>query len=322
MTAEIVKVTTATVDVGQQAANEWSKERRDLVKRTVAPDATDAELEMFLHIASRSGLDPLRKQIHFMKHGGRVTIVADINGLQARAAREADFEGIAHACVYEGEDFVFNHKTQEVEKHVSNPFATKGKLLGAWAIVYRKGMKPFADVSRFDEFLNANNSLWRSKPAVMMDKVAKSRALRLAYPEQLGNVYESAEVDAPEQEAPLASATLSKPPLPATTATREAAPTLERTPEKVTADVVEAETVPSKAADMPSREVGSDDGDEEDPIAKEAGEIAAKAQALTALDDAYAALKKRAEALPKGTPERKKAGDAMRAAYARITGNK
>src|SRR6185369_13857158 len=51
----------------------FTREDIAVVKATCAPEATDAELKMFLHIAKQSGLDPLRKQIHFMKYQGRVS---------------------------------------------------------------------------------------------------------------------------------------------------------------------------------------------------------------------------------------------------------
>jgi len=179
---------------------QWTPEQRDLIKRTVAPGATDDELSMFLHIAQRSGLDPLRRQVHFSKIGGRVSVIADINGLQDRAAQETDYEGILFAAVYEKDDFLFDHKNGVVMKHESNPFGDNGKLLGAWAIVKRRNMLPFVSLVRFDEYFNQNNPLWKSKPAVMIIKCAKSTALRLAYPGPLGSIYERAELDKEEGE--------------------------------------------------------------------------------------------------------------------------
>lgn len=175
-------------------------EQRMVIRNTCAPkEVTEDEFRLFLHVASVSGLDPLRRQIHCMKLSGRLTIVADINGLQARAARESDYEGIAHAVVYANDDFSFNQKTGEVVKHESNPFKA-GAPIGAWAIVRRKGMLPFVSLVRFTEYDNPNNPLWKTKPGVMIDKCAKSSALRLAYPEQLGNVYEEAELGKEERE--------------------------------------------------------------------------------------------------------------------------
>lgn len=179
----------------QEVIPMWTREQRELIKNTVAPGATDDELSMFLHVAAKSGLDPLRKQIHFTKMGGRIAFIADINGLQARAAKEPDYEGILHAVVYEKDDFQVDATTGEVTKHLSNPFGANGRLVGAWATVRRKGMLPFTSVVRFNEYDNPNNPLWKTKPAVMIDKCAKSTALRLAYPEQLGGIYEQAELD-------------------------------------------------------------------------------------------------------------------------------
>lgn len=189
------------------AVASWTREQRELIKATCARDATDDELALFLHVAAQSGLDPLRRQIHFMKYQGRVTIVADINGLQARAAREADFEGILHAVVYAKDVFEVNHVTGEVVKHTSNPLGANGDVVGAWAVVRRKGKLPFVSIVRFNEYFNTANANWKSKPTVMIDKCAKSTALRLAYPEQLGGIYDEAEMGKVEKEINPAPAT-------------------------------------------------------------------------------------------------------------------
>lgn len=177
----------------------FTPEQRQLIRSTVASAcANDDEFALFLHVAQRSGLDPLLRQIHAIKLQGRLSFVADINGLQARAAREADYEGIEHGVVFAKDVFDYDHKAQEILAHRSNPFAN-GEPVGAWAVVYRKGKRPFRSLVSFREYLNPNNPLWKSKPAVMIDKVAKSTALRLAYPEQLGNLYAPEELDAEEE---------------------------------------------------------------------------------------------------------------------------
>lgn len=183
------------------AIQAFTGDQRDLIRRTVAPGATDDELAMFLHVAQRSGLDPLRKQIHFTKMGGRIAFIADVNGLQARAAKEPDFEGLLHAVVYEKDAFEMDNAAGVVAKHTNNPLGSNGKIIGAWATVHRKGMRPFTAVVKFSEYENSSNALWKSKPAVMIDKVAKSTALRLAYPEQLGGIYEAAEMEEREVNA-------------------------------------------------------------------------------------------------------------------------
>ncbi len=188
----------------QQLA-QYTNEQRELIKRTCAPGATDDELAMYLHVAAQSGLDPLRRQLHFIKVSGRLCFVADVNGLQARAAQESDFEGIAHAVVYEKDSLVVDEAKQEIAEHKHNPFGNNGRIVGAWAIVRRRGMLPFLSLVRFSEYDNGNNPLWKSKPGVMIDKVAKSTALRIAYPTQLGSIYDRSELDksmAPEPSTP------------------------------------------------------------------------------------------------------------------------
>ena len=45
----------------------WSEEQVALVKRTVAKDATNDELKMFLHLSGKYNLDPFAKEIWFLK---------------------------------------------------------------------------------------------------------------------------------------------------------------------------------------------------------------------------------------------------------------
>jgi phage recombination protein Bet len=173
----------------------WTQEQKELIKKTVATDATDAELAMFLHIAAKAGLDPLQKQIHFTKRNGKVTVIADISGLQARAARNADFRGSLFAAVHAKDDFEYDATIGKVVKHAFNAFGDRGPIKGAWATVEREGKLPFTALVRFEEFNQPQSPTWRQMPSVMITKVARSTALRQAYPEQFGGIYERAEMD-------------------------------------------------------------------------------------------------------------------------------
>lgn len=195
------------------AIQQFTAEQRELIKRTVAFEATDDELAMFLHVAARAGLDPLQKQIHFTKRrrkrrdGGYeavVTIIAGVDGLQARAARMPDFEGITYAVVCAKDDFTFDHVAGQVVRHVTNPFGQRGPVLGAWAIVRRRGLLPFVALIRIEEYLDHDSYLWRDKPHVMIEKVARSTALRRAYPEAFSSIYDAAEFRDERGQAPKA----------------------------------------------------------------------------------------------------------------------
>jgi phage recombination protein Bet len=193
--------TTLAAAIPQAIALTFTRDQRDLIKRTVAPDATDDELAMFLHVAAKSGLDPLQRQIWFVKRKqnvgtkdnprweDRVTIQAGVGGLEARAAREPDYEGMTYGVVCAKDDFQFDATTSMVTKHTYNPFADRGAIMGAWCIVRRRGMLPFPAMVRFSEYNDERSFLWKGKPAVMIEKVARSTALRRAYPEALSGIY-------------------------------------------------------------------------------------------------------------------------------------
>lgn len=208
MNSEIVKSQPSNGAVVQ--LQQWTREQIDLIKRTVMPnDATDDELKLFLHVAARSGLDPMQKQIYAQKRGGKLVTMAGIDGLQARAEKFPDYKGILHGVVCAKDEFVFDAAAGVVLKHSYNAFADRGATLGAWATVQRAGMLPFTVALKFVEYNQSSNSMWKSMPTVMIDKCARHAALRMAFPAQFGGIYEEAEIS----DSQIGQATVA-PPLP------------------------------------------------------------------------------------------------------------
>lgn len=338
MSSAIQRVDPVGLDTTEHAKR--MEAMRAVIKASLCPKGiSDDEFTLFLEQAKRSGLDPLLKQAFCVPRRFNAGTREKPNwqtkhefqpseaGMLARAGQFPDYEGISAAEVYAEDPINLDYGNGEV-RHAVNPAKRKGMLVGAWARVQRRGKVPvlvWVDLSAATQ----QTPLWSTMPAVMVRKTARVAALRTAYPETFGGMYVAGErpddVDTGEEES--SAPTLSKPTMPATTATREAAPTLnaERivrhedalevviTPKK--ADVVDAETVPNP----PAREPGSDDGDE-DPIASECEAIVYAAQSVTL--DGYAALAKRAAALPNGSDERKRAAKALREAHTRINGSK
>ena len=57
----------------QEVAVIVTEEQKELVKRTVAPDATEQELQLYFYDCSRRGIHPLDRLLHFTKRQGKYT---------------------------------------------------------------------------------------------------------------------------------------------------------------------------------------------------------------------------------------------------------
>lgn len=157
----------------------YSRAEIDLIKKTVAADATDQELAMFLHHAQRMELDPLARQIHFVKRGGRSAIQVGIDGYRLVASRTGLYAGNDEAVYTLDKD--------------GNPVAasvTVWKLVGG----QRCG---FTSTARWAEYAPEGGTgfMWRKMPFLMLGKVAEALALRKAFPAELSGVYTHEEMD-------------------------------------------------------------------------------------------------------------------------------
>ena len=211
----------------------YSKEQVQLIKNTVARGATNDELALFLHYCGNSGLDPLRKQAHFVKRKSKcqecygkgckecdrgyikvATFIAGIDGLHARAEKFSDYEGIMSGTVRSGDEFEFN----AAGGTVTHKFGTKrGEILGAWATVSRHKHMPLTVYIDAAEYPAGDSYLHKTKRGTMMEKTARSQALRRSFPEPFSAVYspeefggqslEAGEVWVPEEPAQLPAET-------------------------------------------------------------------------------------------------------------------
>lgn len=163
------------VQVQNNQALEFNDEQMALITQTVAKGATPNELKLFLYRCKEMGLNPLKPgQIHFVKYGqGPGSVVVGIDGFRAKAARTGKLSGIKRGAIRD----------------------SAGKLVGAWAEVYRTDWThPAREEVPLSEY-DKGSGTWRSMPETMIKKVAEAAALRMAFPDDLGGVYEQAEMD-------------------------------------------------------------------------------------------------------------------------------
>ena len=160
----------------------WTPEQLKLITDSVAKGATPDELKLFLYRCQTLGLNPLKPGvIHFIKYGTNPgAIVIGIEGFRSLAARTGKVAGVSRGVIKDD----------------------SGTLLGAWAEVDRADWKkPAREEVSLKEY-STGKGPWVKMPETMIKKVAECHALRMAFPDDLGGVYEFAEMDqaAPEEQ--------------------------------------------------------------------------------------------------------------------------
>jgi len=159
----------ATPLVTQQ--HEWES-KLELIRRTVAKDATNDELEMFFHQARKTGLDPLARQIYFVKRQGKGTIQTGIDGYRLVADRTGKYAG--------NDDYEFDDPDN----------APKWAKARVWKIV--EGIRcQFEATARWSQYYpgDAQGWAWKKMPHLMLGKCAEALALRKAFPAELSGIY-------------------------------------------------------------------------------------------------------------------------------------
>ena len=156
----------------------WSKEQIELIKRTVAKGASDDELKLFLHLASRYDLDPFTRQIWFIKYGDDAHIFTGRDGFLHIAHRSGAFNGMQTTLREEpiGFEIKFYNKREKKVEVLKRP-----SQFVAVCTVYRKDMsEPFVCEVWESEY-STGQGLWPTKRRVMIQKVAEASTLRRAF---------------------------------------------------------------------------------------------------------------------------------------------
>src|SRR3990167_2738996 len=173
---------------------EITKEGIDLIRKTVAKDANDLELQMFLHLAQRYGLDAFSREIMFIKRKVYNSYKQSYDEIPTFLVGRDGFLSIAHRSGQFG-----GIKT-------TPDFDEKGNLVSATCKIWNKSCPEPIEVTVYLKEYCAYNkdgkpqALWGTKPITMLSKVAESQALRKAF--NFHGVYSPEEMEAEMQKDP------------------------------------------------------------------------------------------------------------------------
>lgn len=193
------KNVTAITRAQPQAAQpfEFTAEQRKMIRDSFLSGANDSEAAVLMELARLRRLNPITRQIHFVKRDGVWTSQVGIDGFRAIAERTG---------LYDGQD--------EAEFE----YDSKGSVKSCRIKVYRKDWsRPAVGVAHFTEYAQSKREggythMWATKPHIMLAKCAEALAFRKAFPEDTSGLYAPEELpDEREVNAAPASAAQSTP---------------------------------------------------------------------------------------------------------------
>jgi phage recombination protein Bet len=163
---DVAKVTKPNTDLMFDPANLT----KETIKNYLCKEASDQELTLGLQIAKTCNLNPLKREIYFIKYGNNpMMTVTGYEVYLKRAEASGQYDGMELTC--EG--------------------SVKDNNLKAKITVYRKDWKhPLIHEVKYSEYVQKKqdgtpNKFWAEKPETMTKKVAVSQGFRMAFPEQL-----------------------------------------------------------------------------------------------------------------------------------------
>ena len=168
-----------------QILAEYDRKMVETIKSTVAKNATDEEMMMFLQLASKYDLDPFKKEIWFLKYKGNdPQIFTSRDGFLKIAKRDVEFKQIQSQAVYENDEFEIGQEFVDGAFKITSfkhKFGAKdrGKILGAYCIIEYHTNKPLLTYVSYDEYKQPTPT-WKKNGSSMIRKVAEKEACRLS----------------------------------------------------------------------------------------------------------------------------------------------
>lgn len=173
--------------------------------------ATDQDVLMFIELCKAQKLNPFVRDAYLVKFGNQpAQIIVGKDVFIKRSSEHPNFNGMKAGIVV-------LDKNGDIKEREGALKLKEEELLGGWCEVHLKDKDfPVKSVVSFEEYAQKKNdgtlnSMWSSKGATMIRKVAQSQALREAFPNELRGLYQQEEMGTenkfPEKEVVVGYAT-------------------------------------------------------------------------------------------------------------------
>jgi phage recombination protein Bet len=162
------------------------------------------QIEVFMHTCNKLKLDPFTKEVHLVAYRNYKTgeyqfsTIVGIHGLEKKAASSGMFAGVDVPK--------FNMTADGRWQSMAEVAASKKLPISCSVTVYKLmgGTRvPFTAEVLWSEYGNEKNPNWSSRPMHMLTKVAKSHALRMAFPNETHGLHVEEEMSAMNDDTPV-----------------------------------------------------------------------------------------------------------------------
>ena len=172
--------------------NVW--QNPDEIKALFAPNLTKEEFNFFMTLGQGLGANPFIKEIWAVKwdKSKPAQIFLGRDFYRRKAQEQPSYNGHIVEAYYENDVFERKITSEGIEINHIPALKDRGKLIGAYCVLWKKDTKPIYHSVLFSEY-NKGQSTWKEKPETMTKKVVESQTCRMAYQGIYGGTYDESE---------------------------------------------------------------------------------------------------------------------------------